>query len=231
MALLPTFCGKDCGGNACPLLAVVENGRVKRVRYNPAGGRYIRGCPRGLGLPSETSAPDRILAPLVRTGPRGSGQFREAGWDEALAITARNLGEIRAKYGPAAVMSFSDFGSHRSAARHPLAPDPVHEPLRGKHAPDEQLQQRGGAVRPPLPSRERLGPLRLRRGDDAAFPDDRALGGERPGDPHGRGDGPAPDRSRAAGHADRRHRTAPFLSRPSGPAPGGSPAGPAPTPP
>jgi hypothetical protein len=39
MALLPTFCGKDCGGNACPLLAVVENGRVKRVRYNPAGGR------------------------------------------------------------------------------------------------------------------------------------------------------------------------------------------------
>ena len=30
--MLPTFCGKDCGGNDCPLLAVVENGRVKRVR-------------------------------------------------------------------------------------------------------------------------------------------------------------------------------------------------------
>jgi anaerobic dimethyl sulfoxide reductase subunit A len=111
VALLPTFCGKDCGGNACPLLAVVENGRVKRVRYNPAGGRYIRGCPRGLGLPLETYAPDRILAPLVRTGPRGSGQFREAGWDEALAITARNLAEIRAKCGPGAVMSFSGFAT------------------------------------------------------------------------------------------------------------------------
>ncbi|MHB8771000.1 MAG: molybdopterin-containing oxidoreductase family protein [Syntrophales bacterium] len=109
MPLVPTFCGKDCGGNACPLLAVVEEGRVKRVRYNPAGGRYIRGCPRGLGLPRETAAPDRILTPLVRTGPRGSGTFRPADWDEALAITARNLGEISAKYGPHAVMSFSGF--------------------------------------------------------------------------------------------------------------------------
>jgi anaerobic dimethyl sulfoxide reductase subunit A len=110
MALLPTFCGKDCGGNACPLTAVVENGRVLRVRYSTVGGRYIRGCPRGLGLPSETYAADRILTPLVRTGPRGSGQFREAGWDEALAITARNLEEIRAKYGPSAVMSYCDSG-------------------------------------------------------------------------------------------------------------------------
>lgn len=110
MALLPTFCGKDCGGNACPLTAVVEDGRVRRVRYSKVGGRYIRACPRGLGLPSETYAADRILTPLVRTGPRGSGQFREVGWDEALAITARNLEEIRAKYGPSAVLSYCDSG-------------------------------------------------------------------------------------------------------------------------
>jgi anaerobic selenocysteine-containing dehydrogenase len=62
-----------------------------------------------LGLPLETYAPDRILTPLVRTGPRGSGQFREAGWEEALAIIARKLGEIRAKHGPGAVISFSGF--------------------------------------------------------------------------------------------------------------------------
>ncbi len=109
MALIPTFCGQDCGGNACPLQAVVEAGRVERVRYNPAGGRYIRGCPRGLALPRETAASDRILTPLVRTGPRGSGAFRPADWDEALAITARKLGEIRAEHGPHAVMSFSGF--------------------------------------------------------------------------------------------------------------------------
>ena len=110
MAPVPVFCGKDCGGNACPLLAVVEKGRVQRLRYNPAGGKYIRGCPRGLGLHRETYAPDRILSPLIRTGPRGSGAFREATWEEALAVTAQKLLEIRAQDGPAAVMAFGSSG-------------------------------------------------------------------------------------------------------------------------
>jgi anaerobic selenocysteine-containing dehydrogenase len=82
MSSIPFFCGKDCGGNACLLLATVENGRVTRVVNNPAGGRYIKGCRRGFDLPLEQYAPDRILTPLIRTGPRGSGQFRPAGWVE-----------------------------------------------------------------------------------------------------------------------------------------------------
>jgi len=108
---IPTFCGKDCGGNACPLLATVENGRVIRVVNNPTGGKYLRGCPRGFRLPLETYAPDRILHPLVRNGPRGSGQFRQASWDEALDITAKKLEEIRAQYGPTAVMNSGSAGS------------------------------------------------------------------------------------------------------------------------
>ena len=109
--LLPTFCGKDCGGNACPLLALVENGRVMRVQNNPAGGRHILACARGFDLPAETYSPDRILTPLVRSGPRGSGQFRQASWKEALQITADRLGEIRAKHGPQAVLSRGSAGT------------------------------------------------------------------------------------------------------------------------
>jgi anaerobic dimethyl sulfoxide reductase subunit A len=110
MTTLPVFCGKDCGGDACPLLATIENGRVTRVTNNPAGGKYLKGCSRGFNLPLEQYAPDRILTPLVRVGPRGSGQFRAAGWDEALRITAANLGEIRAKYGPTAVLNRGSAG-------------------------------------------------------------------------------------------------------------------------
>ena len=111
MKTTPTFCGKDCGGTACPLLATVDNGRVTRVVNNPAGGKYLRGCPRGFGLPLETYAPDRILHPLVRNGPRGSGQFRRASWDEALEFTAEKLDEIRTRYGPTAVLNSGSAGS------------------------------------------------------------------------------------------------------------------------
>jgi anaerobic dimethyl sulfoxide reductase subunit A len=110
MTTTPFFCGKDCGGNACPLLATVENGRVTRVVNNPAGGRYIKGCARGFSLPLEQNAPDRIGAPLIRTGPRGSGSFREATWEEALRLTADRLAEIRAKHGPSAVMRRASAG-------------------------------------------------------------------------------------------------------------------------
>jgi anaerobic selenocysteine-containing dehydrogenase len=94
MKSIPVFCGKDCGGNACPLLAKVDNGRVVKVVNNPVGGKYIKGCQRGFNLPLEQYAPDRILKPLVRVGERGSGQFREASWDEALNITAGKM-ELR----------------------------------------------------------------------------------------------------------------------------------------
>jgi len=104
MHTTPFFCGKDCGGNACPLLATVEDGQVTHVANNPAGGKYIRGCVRGFSRTLEQYAPDRLTEPLIRSGPRGSGSFREATWDEALGLTADRLAEIRAKHGANAVM-------------------------------------------------------------------------------------------------------------------------------
>lgn len=107
---VPTFCGKDCGGGACPLLATVENGRVTHISNNPAGGRYLKGCRRGMDLARMAYAPERLLTPLVRSGPRGSGQFRPASWDEALQITAQQLGEVRARYGATSVLNLSSAG-------------------------------------------------------------------------------------------------------------------------
>ena len=111
MKSVPFFCGKDCGGDACPLLACVEDGQVTRVINNPAGGKFLKGCRRGFDLPLEEYAPDRLLTPLIRTGPRGSGQFRQASWDEALDMTASKLGEIRAKYGANSLLNLSSAGS------------------------------------------------------------------------------------------------------------------------
>jgi len=47
MQTIPVFCGKDCGGNACPLTATLENGRGTHMANNVAAGKYLRGCSRG----------------------------------------------------------------------------------------------------------------------------------------------------------------------------------------
>jgi anaerobic dimethyl sulfoxide reductase subunit A len=112
MQQVPTFCGKDCGGDACPLIAEIEDGRVMRVFNNPAGGKTLKGCRRGLTLPDFQYAPDRLLKPLIRTGERGTGQFREATWDEALSLTAERLDAVRVKHGPQAVFNLAHLGSN-----------------------------------------------------------------------------------------------------------------------
>lgn len=107
---IPTFCGKDCGGNACPLVAIVDDGAITGIERNPAGAD-LKPCPRGYALHHAHCAPDRLLSPLVASGPRGSGSFREAGWDEALGLVAKRLEEVRASHGPASILSLGSAGS------------------------------------------------------------------------------------------------------------------------
>ncbi len=107
---IPTFCGKDCGGNACPLAAVVDDGIVTGIEHNPAGAD-LKPCPRGYALHHAHYAPDRLLSPLIASGPRGSGSFRTASWDEALGLVAKRLKEVRASHGPASILSLGSAGS------------------------------------------------------------------------------------------------------------------------
>ncbi|MGO9307586.1 MAG: molybdopterin-dependent oxidoreductase [Spirochaetia bacterium] len=111
MKMIPIFCGKDCGGNACPLLVEIEGGRALDIHHNPAGGRFIRACRRGFGLVRAHYAPDRLTTPLIRNGPRGSRSFRAATWDEALGMICARLGEIRARCGASSVLCLAGGGS------------------------------------------------------------------------------------------------------------------------
>ena len=88
MVTLPVACNRDCGG-PCPLVATVKDGRVTRIAGNPAAGRYLKGCARGFQAWRQQQAPGRLTAPLVRSGPRGSGRFREASWDAGRATRRR----------------------------------------------------------------------------------------------------------------------------------------------
>lgn len=50
--------------------------------------------------------PDRLLYPLKRTGPKGSGEFTRISWDEAMAETANALLQAEADYGAESVWPY-----------------------------------------------------------------------------------------------------------------------------
>ncbi|HXF63018.1 MAG TPA: molybdopterin-dependent oxidoreductase, partial [Caldilineaceae bacterium] len=55
--------------------------------------------------------PGRLLKPLKRSGPKGSGQFTPVSWDEAIGDIARRLQAIIAADGPEAVLPYSYAGT------------------------------------------------------------------------------------------------------------------------
>ena len=115
--LMPTVCASCDAG--CGLLAAVDRDsrHVHRVEGNPLHpGSRGRTCPIGPAHVAQLNAPDRILQPLKRTGPRGSGQFSPIEWDAALdqvaealraAIEAERLGEIVVHAGEAEPQLFT----------------------------------------------------------------------------------------------------------------------------
>ena len=68
-------------------------------------------CPKVNRFLDRVYHPDRILEPLRRVGPKGSGEFTPIGWDEAIGeIGDRFRGAIRA-HGPASILPYSFDGT------------------------------------------------------------------------------------------------------------------------
>ena len=96
-----TTCSPNCTGS-CGQLAFVRDGVVVKVQQAadyPDGAYNPRGCMKGLSYVNQIYGKDRIMTPLVRTGERGSGEFREASWEEALDQIASKLGTIGETWG------------------------------------------------------------------------------------------------------------------------------------
>jgi len=78
-------------------LGLLKMGLAKKLEGNPAHPiNQGKLCPRGQGGLQVTYHPDRIKNPLQRTGPRGSGQFQEITWDEALKQLVSQLSPLQA---------------------------------------------------------------------------------------------------------------------------------------
>ncbi|MFZ9482320.1 MAG: molybdopterin-containing oxidoreductase family protein [Ilumatobacteraceae bacterium] len=102
-----TACSLDCP-DVCSLVVTVTDGRITTVDAapgNPLTDGWI--CSKVRKSARRVYAPERVLTPLVRTGPKGVGEFREATWDEAMALVAGRVREALDVGGGDAVVAYS----------------------------------------------------------------------------------------------------------------------------
>ena len=103
---------RGCHGG-CIHILTVEDGKVVKVRPDPeAPLNQGHACEKGMTIIEQMYHPDRLLHPLKRKGPRGSGEWERISWDEALDTIAQKLSALRNEYGPECISSITGTGRH-----------------------------------------------------------------------------------------------------------------------
>ena len=105
-------CHHDCPDSCGWQVTVNADGVATQLRGNPAHP-YSKGelCPKVNRFLDRVYHPDRILTPLIRTGSKGSGEFRPADWDEALSLVASRLHDVIEFHGGESVLPWSSAGT------------------------------------------------------------------------------------------------------------------------
>ncbi|MFI7439505.1 molybdopterin-dependent oxidoreductase [Nonomuraea indica] len=104
-------CPLDCP-DGCSWVVTVEDGAAVKLRGNP-DHPYTRGalCVKVNRYLEHTRAADRILHPMRRTGPKGSGRFERISWEEALDEISARLLDIVEEHGGEAIWPYQGTGS------------------------------------------------------------------------------------------------------------------------
>ncbi len=101
--IIPTMGVNNCGGR-CIIKAHVKDGEVVRITTDTSEGTLenppLTACAKGLNYHKTYLNPEkRLLTPLLRTGKRGEGKFRQASWEEAVDYICKEWVRIRDTYG------------------------------------------------------------------------------------------------------------------------------------
>lgn len=114
-------CHHDCP-DSCGWTVTVNNGvavQLRGTKEHPTS--YGELCPKVNHLLERVYSPERILHPLKRVGPKGSGEFQQVTWEEALTGIASQLTSIIETHGPEAVLPYYDAGNQSLLAMDGIA--------------------------------------------------------------------------------------------------------------
>lgn len=123
--LVHGVCHHDCP-DSCGWVATVEDrpGGPVAVRLRGAAEHpYSAGelCPKVNRFLDRHASPDRVLHPLRRVGPKGSGRFERITWDDALTEIGTRLREVLERHGGEAVLPYSSAGNQSLLATRGLS--------------------------------------------------------------------------------------------------------------
>ena len=110
--VVKAVCPLDCP-DTCGMVVTVEGGKAVDLRGDPDHA-FTRGflCRKMARYLDRVYSPERILTPLRRVGPKGSGRFEPVGWDEALGLVADRFAAVaRSADGPQAILPYSYYGT------------------------------------------------------------------------------------------------------------------------
>jgi anaerobic selenocysteine-containing dehydrogenase len=108
----PSVCPLDCP-DRCALDVDVDGGRAVRIdgseRSELTAG-FI--CAKVRAFGDRVGSPRRILHPMRRSGPKGSGRYERISWDEAIALVAGRFADLARDPGPESILPFHYDGSN-----------------------------------------------------------------------------------------------------------------------
>src|SRR2546430_17645015 len=93
-------CPHDCPSTCALEVEVLDGNRIGGVR-GAAANSYTAGviCAKVARYAERIHHPDRLTQPMLRTGPKGAGQYRAISWDEALDRLAEAFIGTTARHG------------------------------------------------------------------------------------------------------------------------------------
>ena len=105
-------CPHDCPSVCALDVEVIDGIRIGRI-HGAKEQTYTAGivCAKVARYAERIHHPDRLMHPLRRTGPKGSGQFERISWDDALHDIAARFNAAEAEYGAEAVWPYHYAGT------------------------------------------------------------------------------------------------------------------------
>ena len=107
-----TACPLDCP-DSCSLNVTVERGRVVKIDGNRRAATtdgYI--CGKVRRFDRRVYGELRLQYPMLRAGPKGSGEFERVSWDEALDLVTSKIRQAQEHFGSETVLPYHYGGSN-----------------------------------------------------------------------------------------------------------------------